>query len=213
MSQTRASERLEDDVTHTVARLLRRLADDGADRGLTLDEIRDRLDERSYGLLILILAIPCLVPGLYGVPQVVGLIIILLAVQLLAGRQEPWLPRWMLKLRAKPGWLAAMADFSEKRLAWLDRLSKPRLTALVDGPGERLCALVMILAASTIVLPLTNTIPSIALALTAVGLIQRDGVFAALGGLVTLLWLIALAIVTTGLVTGAQWAQQWSPGG
>lgn len=58
----------QDDVSHDVTRLLRRLADDGGDAGLTLHEIRDRLDERAYGLSILLLSIPCLVPGLYGVP-------------------------------------------------------------------------------------------------------------------------------------------------
>ena len=103
----------QDDVSHNLARLLRRLADDGAGNGLTLHEIRDRLDERAYGLLILILAIPCLVPGLYGVPQVVGIVIVILAAQLLVGREEPWLPQWVLKLRARAGWLKAMADFAE----------------------------------------------------------------------------------------------------
>ena len=39
----------QDDVSHNVTRLLRRLADDGGDAGLTLHEIRDRLDERAMG--------------------------------------------------------------------------------------------------------------------------------------------------------------------
>ena len=94
----------EDDVSHNVTRLLRRLSDDGGEQGLTLHEIRDRMDERAYGLLILLLSIPCLVPGLYGVPQVVGLIVILLAGQMLVGREEPWLPRCMLDLRARGSW-------------------------------------------------------------------------------------------------------------
>ena len=136
----------QDDVSHNVTRLLRRLADDGGDQGLTLREIRDRMDERAYGLLILLLSIPCLVPGLYGVPQVVGVIIILIAAQLLVGREEPWLPRWMLDLRAKGSWLKAMADFAESKLAWVDRLSRPRLSRFATGAGEKLAAIFMILA-------------------------------------------------------------------
>ena len=85
---TNPPSRHQDDVSHDLGRLLRRLADDGGDQGLTLHQIRDRLDERAYGLLILILSIPCLVPGLYGVPQAVGFIIILVAAQLLLGREE-----------------------------------------------------------------------------------------------------------------------------
>ena len=202
----------QDDVSHNVTRLLRRLADDGGDAGLTLHEIRDRLDERAYGLLILLLSIPCLVPGLYGVPQVVGLIVILLAGQMLVGREEPWLPRWFLNLRCKGSWLKAMADFAETKLGWIDRLSRPRLRRFADGPGEKLAAVFMILATVTIVMPLTNTIPSIALAVLSVGLIQRDGLFVLAGCAVTTVWLTILGALGTGLLMGAEWATRWLPG-
>ncbi len=202
----------QDDVSHNVTRLLRRLADDGGDAGLTLHEIRDRLDERAYGLLILLLSIPCLVPGLYGVPQVVGLIVILLAGQMLVGREEPWLPRWFLNLRCKGSWLKAMADFAETKLGWIDRLSRPRLRRFADGPGEKLAAVFMILATVTIVMPLTNTIPSIALALLSVGLIQRDGLFVLAGCTVTTVWLTILGALGTGVLMGAEWATRWLPG-
>ncbi|WAC59538.1 exopolysaccharide biosynthesis protein [Brevundimonas sp. SL130] len=201
-----------DDVSQNVTRLLRRLSDDGGDVGLTLDEIRDRLDERAYGLLILLLSIPCLVPGLYGVPQVVGVAILLLAGQMLVGREEPWLPRWLLNLRAKASWLKAMADFAESKLGWIDRLSRPRLRRFADGPGEKLAAGFMILATLTIVLPMTNTIPSIALALLSVGLIQRDGLFVIAGAAVTTGWLTLLGVVATGLLFGAEWATRLLPG-
>lgn len=202
----------QDDVSHNVTRLLRRLADDGGDAGLTLHEIRDRLDERAYGLLILLLSIPCLVPGLYGVPQIVGLIVILLAGQMLVGREEPWLPRWFLNLRCKGAWLKAMADFAESKLGWIDRLSRPRLRRFADGPGEKLAAVFMILATLTIVMPLTNTIPSVALALLSVGLIQRDGLFVIAGCAVTTVWLTILGALGTGLLMGAEWATRWLPG-
>lgn len=201
-----------DDVSHNVTRLLRRLADDGGEAGLTLGEIRDRLDERAYGLLILLLSIPCLVPGLYGVPQVVGVIIIVVAAQLLVGREEPWLPRWMLNLRARGAWLKAMADFAESKLSWVDRLSRPRLTRFASGAGEKLAAAFMILATLTIVLPMTNTIPSVALALLSVGLIQRDGLFVLAGCAVATAWLTLLGALAAGLLFGAEWATRFLPG-
>jgi len=201
-----------DDVSHNVTRLLRRLADDGGEAGLSLGEIRDRLDERAYGLLILLLSIPCLVPGLYGVPQVVGVIIIVVAAQLLVGREEPWLPRWMLNLRARGAWLKAMADFAESKLSWVDRLSRPRLTRFASGAGEKLAATFMILATLTIVLPMTNTIPSVALALLSVGLIQRDGLFVIGGAAVATGWLTLLGAVAAGLLFGAEWVTRFLPG-
>ena len=202
----------QDDVSHNVTRLLRRLADDGGDAGLTLREIRDRMDERAYGLLILLLSIPCLVPGLYGVPQVVGVIIILVAAQLLVGREEPWLPAWMLNLRAKGSWLKTMADFAESRLGWVDRLSRPRLSRFATGAGEKLAAVFMILATLTIVLPMTNTIPSVALALLSVGLIQRDGLFVIGGAAIATAWLTLLGVLATAVLLGAEWATRLLPG-
>lgn len=174
--------------------------------GLTLREIRDRLDERAFGLMILILAIPCLVPALYGVPQIVGVPVLLLAGQMLAGREEPWLPEAILNRRVSKAWLDRMADFATKRMGWFERLSRPRLTMFAQGWAERAAAAFMILATLTIVLPMTNTVPSVALTLLSVGLIQRDGLFVAGGAAVATGWALALAVVAVGFFMGAGWA-------
>ena len=172
--------------------------------GLTIREVRDHLDERGFGLMILILSIPCLVPALYGVPQVLGVPIIILAAQILVGREEPWLPEGILKRRVKREWLDAMADFADKRMRWSERLSKPRLKWLACGPGERLAALLMIVATLTIIIPFTNTVPSVALALMAVGLIQRDGLFVGVGSAVSVGWVVfLLGLVATGALSMA----------
>lgn len=195
-----------DDARSGFIGLTRALATAGGGEGLTLGEIRDRLDERGFGLLILILSIPCLVPALYGVPQVIGVPIILLAGQLLIGMKEPWLPDGLLARRAPQAWLDRMADFAEKRMGWFERLSRPRLKVLSTGAGERFAALFMIVATITIVLPLMNTVPSVALALLAVGLIQRDGVFVLGGAVVATVWASGLTAVALGLYYGASWA-------
>ncbi len=186
--------------------LVASLATMSGPEGLTLREIRDELDERGFGLMILILAIPCLVPALYGVPQIVGIPILLLAGQMLAGRIEPWLPEAVLKRRVSKAWLERMADFATKRMGWFERLSRPRLTLFTVGWAERVVALFMILATVTIVLPMTNTVPSVALTLLAVGLIQRDGLFVLAGAAVATGWATALATVAIGFYVGAGWA-------
>lgn len=186
--------------------LVASLATMSGPEGLTLREIRDELDERGFGLMILILAIPCLVPALYGVPQIVGIPILLLAGQMLAGRIEPWLPEAVLKRRVSKAWLERMADFATRRMGWFERLSRPRLTLFTVGWAERIVALFMILATVTIVLPMTNTVPSVALTLLAVGLIQRDGLFVLAGAAVATGWATALATVAIGFYVGAGWA-------
>ncbi|MDZ4363409.1 exopolysaccharide biosynthesis protein [Brevundimonas sp.] len=182
------------------------LAEAAGPDGMTLREIRDRLDERAFGLMILILAIPCLVPALYGVPQIVGIPILLLAGQMLVGREEPWLPEAVLKRSVSKAWLDRMADFAVKRMGWFERLSRPRLAFFAQGWAERAAAAFMILATVTIVLPMTNTVPSVALTLLSVGLIQRDGLFVAGGAAVAVGWATALATVAIGVFLGAGWA-------
>lgn len=182
------------------------VAEAAGPEGLTLGEVMDRLDERAFGIAILILAVPCLVPALYGVPQIVGVPILLLAIQLLLGREEPWLPKSWLAKRISKEWLDRMGSFAEKRMGWFERLSRPRLSWLASGFGERLVALFMIVATLTIVLPMTNTVPSVALALLSVALIERDGLFAALGMAVAAGWAGFLIALTLGVLLGAAWA-------
>jgi hypothetical protein len=172
---------------------------------ITLGDLLDRLDERAFGLMILLLTIPCLVPGLPGA-QLIAIPIILLAGQMALGRTEPWLPQKVLAASVKASWITAIADFADKRLRWTTRLSRPRLTFAVSGFGERLVAVAMMLAAITIALPITNTIPSLAITLASVGLIQRDGLFAGAGAILAVGWLSALVILIVGLVTGASFA-------
>ncbi|OQW62030.1 MAG: hypothetical protein A4S17_08290 [Proteobacteria bacterium HN_bin10] len=175
------------------------------DEGMGVDAIVDRLDERAFGLLILLLAIPCLVPGLPGA-QIIAIPIFLLAIQLTIGRREPWLPGWFLRVRVRKSWLSALAQFSAKRLRWTERLARPRLRFLATGVGERFVALFMALAAVTIMLPITNTIPSLAITLMALGVIQRDGAFTAAGALMAAAWIGLLGALILGLFLGAGFA-------
>ncbi len=175
------------------------------DGPLTLGRLIDGLDKRAFGLSILILAIPCLVPGLPGA-QLIAIPIFLLALQVAIGRREPWLPGAAMRATVRPGWLNATADFADMRLRWAERLSRPRWRFIANPAGDRITGLILAIAAITIMLPITNTVPSLAVTLAAVGLLQRDGVFMAAGMLVAVGWVTALAIIVFGLVTGAGFA-------
>jgi hypothetical protein len=172
---------------------------------ITLRSIVDRLDERAFGLLLLLLAIPCLVPGLPGA-QLIAIPIFLLAAQLGLGRSEVWLPRQVLDAGVKASWINATADFADKRLRWTERVSRPRLRFLTTGVSEKVVGIILALASITIMLPITNTIPSLAITLAAVGLLQRDGLFTAAGAGLAIGWVCALIILIFGLVTGAGFA-------
>ena len=173
--------------------------------GALIGDIVDQLDERAFGLLILLFAIPCLVPGLPGA-QVIAIPIFLLALQMALGSQEVWLPKRALEARVKSAWIESIADFADKRLRWTTVFSKPRLTFLASGLVERLVGAICAVASVTIMLPITNTIPSLAITLIAVGLLQTDGLFTLAGSLLGLAWSIFLVVMVWGLFAGAGFA-------
>jgi hypothetical protein len=181
------------------------LRDIGDNDGTDVAAIVDKLDERAFGLLILLFAIPCLVPGLPGA-QLIAIPIFLLGLQLGIGRREVWLPKAALNAKVKRSWIDSIATFVDKRLRWTERLSKPRLTALASGWTERVIGIIIALASITIMLPITNTIPSLAITVIAVGLLQRDGLFTLAGTALGVAWIVFLTILIWGLFAGAGFA-------
>jgi hypothetical protein len=191
-----------DDPARGFIATTRAVADGAGEEGLTVGEIVDQLDERAFGLLILLFVLPCLVPGLPGA-QIIAIPIFLLGLQLLAGRGEPWLPGWFLRARVKKGWIKGIATFCEKRLRWTEQVARPRLRFLATGPAERL-------------LPITNTIPSMAITAIALGLIQRDGLFTGAGAALALAWIAFLGTLVAAVIYGAGFAadflRDYAPG-
>lgn len=202
----RAPDRVDDDCRTGFIGVVEELAAGAGEEGLTIGQILDRMDERAFGLMILVLAIPCLVPAVQGVPQVVALPMLLLAGQILIGREEPWLPGAILRRRVSKAWLTRMADFARKSMGWFEQMSRPRLRFLATGLGEKLAAAMICVGVVCILPPITNTVPSLGITLLCVGLLQRDGLFVAGGTAVVGGWAAAMGAVLVGLMFGAQWA-------
>lgn len=175
--------------------------------GFTAEEIPlgallDALAERAFGLVLLVLALPCAIPFLYGVPQIVALPMVFVAVQLALGRRTLWLPE---RLRQRKLRKAALADVIARARPWLQRfehVSRPRLAALVSVKAEQVIGLLLVLFSLTILVPLpaTNTVPGIAVAIVSLGFIERDGALAILGTMLGIAWTIVLLSLAGGLV-------------
>jgi hypothetical protein len=137
--------------------------DDPAQAEMTLGELSDRLEERAFGMVLLVLALPCCLPFVYLLPQIVALPMLLLTGQMALGRHALWLPA---AARAKTFPVSSMRDVIARARRWigfLERFAHARLTGITSGPGSRIIgALLMIPCASILLpLPLTNTVPGI----------------------------------------------------
>lgn len=177
-----------------------------------LGDVLDRLDERAFGLLILLLALPCCLPFVYVLPQIVALPMLALAGQLAAGRAHPWLPK---RLRARRFSIPAFRGVVLRAATyggWIERLARPRLRPVTGPLGGRLTGALMLVPAISILVPLpsTNTVPGIGVAIAALGMIERDGVFVVLGLLVGFVWvglLLFLGVEAVHLLK--TWLTQW----
>jgi hypothetical protein len=164
------------------------------DREVSFGQLYDAVGHRSFGPLLLIVGIVVLMPvvgDIPGVPTVMGAVIVLIAAQLLAGREQFWLPRRVLdsslrasKVRKGVGWL-------RKPAAFIDRVLRPRLTRFVSGPWIYVTAAIAFLIG--LAQPLMELVPFSAngagLVLTALGLalIAHDGLVALIALVVALL--------------------------
>ncbi|MFW6412550.1 MAG: exopolysaccharide biosynthesis protein [Oceanicaulis sp.] len=170
------------------------IAAEAPPEGLTLGAFNDRLGERVFGILLFALAIPVCMPFLYGVPQIVALPMMALAVQMAAGREEPWLPKRFAARNLSKADLEKMARGARKWFGWIEALARPRLKFLTGRGAERVVGAIFVLFCASILVPLpaTNTTPGIGVAIASIGLITRDGVLVLLGLLIGTVWIALL---------------------
>ena len=181
----------------------------------TLGALLDAMDERAFGLVLLLLAIPCCVPFLYGVPQVVSLPMAAVVFQIAQGREQPWLPERLKARAVDVGTLRSILGRVAKYVGWAERLAKPRLSWLTEGASLRIVGAVSLIPVASILspIPLSNTPPGVGMAVVAVGLLERDGVLTLAGLAFATVWALALfgALAFFGL-EGIELAKDWIKG-
>ena len=182
---------------------LERLAESASGGSVTLGWIMEQLHERAFGLFLLVLALPCCVPFLYGIPQIVALPLMFVSAQILMGRRTPWLPD---RLAARTVSDEGLRNLAERAGPWLRRIeaiSRPRYAQLTTAPADRLVGLALVLFSASILVPLpgTNTVPGFAVVLVAMGLLQRDGILVILGSLLGTAWIASLIFAGATLIS------------
>jgi len=170
------------------------------DETVTLGELRDRLARRGFGLLMIVLALPTLIPVLPpGSAAVIGLLYVLLSLQMLFGKDEPWLPARLGRYRLSAKAITALRKRGIPFLQRIERFSRPRLLPIDDRIASRGVAVIVLLLGIVLVppFPFLNTLPALAVLIMGVGLLNRDGLFIAIGALLT-----ATVIVVAGFQVG-----------
>ncbi len=161
--------------------------------------------ERIFGFLLVILSLPSALPipapG-YSVPF--GILIFILAIQMIIGAKVPWLPPKMMNHPIK---LETVQGFLKAGIPWLRRIeaiARPRLSYICTTLAGRVTlgiAIALMAISMMIPIPGTNTLPAMGVFVTGFGLLEDDGAIS-LGGLV--LCVMGL-ILTTSILMALAW--------
>ncbi len=172
---------------------------------VTLGEILALVGQEGLLLLVAFLTLVFMVPvSIPGVSTVFGAAIFLIGLSRTRGRSL-WLPQ-RVKQRALPS--NTLRNTLEKGLTWIPRLEKisrpHRMAWLTHGKSinqihnAALMLGAVLLMAPFGFIPLSNTLPGIALLCLAVGLIQRDGAAVLLGHLANVATLVYFGVLIGG---------------
>ena len=164
--------------------------------GMTLLEFTQALGERAFGLMLFALAVPVCIPLLYGIPQIVSLPMVAIAVQMAMGRPEPWMPRRFGERRLSKSGLVQMATGARKWFGWIEAVARPRLLLLSGPTAERVVGAIFVVFIASILIPFpaTNTLPGIGIAMASIGLITPDGLLVLAGLAIGLVWITLLVV-------------------
>ncbi len=149
---------------------------------VALGTIMDNLGPGGWGLSLLLFGATGLVPG---IAPVFGAALCLIAIGMVFGYQQPWLPAQMRQWETNRDGLNAGLRRLRPALRWIEKWLKPRGDVFVTEPMLRIAGVAALVNAVLVVLPVPfgNTAPAVATLVLALGLTTRDG-YAALAGIV-----------------------------
>ncbi|QDU87293.1 Exopolysaccharide synthesis, ExoD [Pirellulimonas nuda] len=149
---------------------------------------QDALDEfagRLFGPLLVVPGLVTLIPVVGAIPLVpttMGVWVVLVAGQTLAGREYPWLPGVIADRSVDAEKFRESMEKFRPWAEWIDKFTKPRLTWLVKGPGKYALAALCIVLALTLppleFLPMACAAPGGAILLIGLAITAHDGLLA-----------------------------------
>src|SRR5439155_1944800 len=181
------------------------LAGDRSKDRIFVSDILRAMEDRAVVALILLFALPNVLPVPPGTSDILGAPLLFVTAQLALGK-KPWLPRAIARRSVATADFAALMNRAAPWLARAERLLRPRLQALTRPASEQLIGALCVVLALILFLPIPfgNMLPALAISVLALGVLQRDGVWV-LAGVATafvsiaVVWGVMLAVTKAGV--------------
>lgn len=163
---------------------------------ISVGDIVGALRDRSFAPLLVIFSAPNIFLFIPGSSVFTGLPLMVLAVQLILGRPDVWLPQFVARRSLDRSAFDRIVTVSVPYVERVERLARPRWWPTSYLLAERVIGLCTLILAIFLFLPIpfANGLPALSIILLALGLSERDGYWFAAG--------LVLTVLSTGFVTG-----------
>lgn len=178
---------------------LLRLVRSGDSERVSLGDLLRGIKTHARATLLMLLALPNMLPGLPGTSAVTGLPLVFLTLQMMLGR-EAWLPGFIANRSLLRANLLTLLTRAEPHLARVERVLHPRLSSLSSESAQRILGAIGILLSLLVMLPIPfgNFLPALAILIAALGLLGNDGYF--------ILAAAVIAVSAVIILVGVYWA-------
>src|SRR5262249_34611020 len=176
--------------------VLEQLHDAAPTDQFSLRWLMGRLQKQSFGLIMLMLAIVAIAPG---ISVLGGLLLLIPALQMIAGRSAPIFPRWIADRPLPTRHLGPVVQRAISVLKYLEKVVRPRCPSPPELTKRIVGIFVVLLSARLLLMPvpLSNILPAVLMALISLGYLEEDGVVLAIS--------LLAAVVVLALDLGLVW--------
>ncbi|MCS0495992.1 exopolysaccharide biosynthesis protein [Ancylobacter mangrovi] len=169
-------------------------------------EVVHALRNRAFGLSLLLLGLPNCLPMPPGIPVICGVLLCFVGAQMMVGRDELWLPRWLANKTISRRLLDKIISGALKWVRRFESYSRPRLIYFSSPSARFVLGGMVLVLGLLLLLPIPifgNLPPGIAVCILGLGLVERDGAFIFAGIVATLISLGVMGLLSWMLFQGA----------
>lgn len=178
--------------------VLESLLHDAPTDRVTLIWIVARLQARSFGIVILLIALVALLPG---ASPFMAILLAVPAVQMILARPAPVLPRIIAARSISTARLAPLVKRVARVLKWMERVVRPRWHTPFEATKRVVGVVILLLGASFLApIPFVHILPTLVIMLLAFAFLEEDGVLLCLALVAAVISLSVMAAVIWGTI-------------
>jgi len=184
------------------SRVLQEVIRQASGEYVTVGWLTSTLRRHSFGIIMLSLGLLATTPVGSTVP---GLILAVMAVQLIVGRAEPVFPHFIMTRRLPTKQLLRLGDRAIHVLKYLEKAVHPRWPMTFEVAKRVVGVMVLLLTVVLLLtpVPLINVAPAMVISLISLAYIEEDGLLLSIGFLAAIILIGLGSVAVWGAIVGA----------